>query len=57
MLKSGGCKCDEKTELTVDEYRLLRLLMEKSGEVLPSGQIWAKLWNCRDDYVDSNTLR
>lgn len=46
----------EKVELTANEYKLLRLFMENPGQVLSPAQILGKLWDCREDYVDGNTL-
>lgn len=56
LLKSEVYKNNEKVELTANEYKLLCLFMENPGQVLSTGQILAKLWDCREDYVDSNTL-
>lgn len=47
---------DEKIELTANEYKLLRLFVENPGQVLSPEQILGKLWDCREDYVDGNTL-
>lgn len=56
LLKSEVYKDNEKIELTANEYKLLRLLMENPGQVLSPEQILGKLWDCNGDYVDGNTL-
>lgn len=56
LLKGEVYKDNEKIELTANEYKLLRLLMENSGQVLSPEQILGKLWDCKEDYVDGNTL-
>lgn len=47
---------DEQLELTAGEYRLLRFLMENPDRVLSPEQILSRLWDCSENYVDSNTL-
>lgn len=56
LLESEVYKNGEKIELTANEYKLLRLLMENSGQVLSPEQILGKLWDCKEEYVDGNTL-
>ena len=56
LLKREVYKNNEKIDLTANEYKLLCLLMENSGQVLSPEQILGKLWDCNEDYVDSNTL-
>lgn len=56
LLKGEVYKNDERVELTANEYKLLCLLMEHPGQVLSPEQILGKLWDCREDYVDNNTL-
>lgn len=56
LLKSEVYKNNEKIELTANEYKLLRLLMENPGQVLSPEQILGKLWDYKEDYVDGNTL-
>ncbi len=56
LLKGEVYKNGERVELTANEYKLLRLLMENPGQVLSPEQILGKLWDCREDYVDGNTL-
>ncbi len=43
-------------ELTAGEYKLLCLFMENPNIVLSPEQILSKLWDCDENYVDSNTL-
>ncbi|MEG0750565.1 MAG: response regulator transcription factor [Oscillospiraceae bacterium] len=49
-------KEDEQIELTAGEYKLLCLFMENPDVVLSPEQILSKLWDCNENYVDSNTL-
>lgn len=56
LLKGEVYKNDKKVELTANEYKLLRLLMENPGQVLSPEQILAKLWDCEENFVDGNTL-
>lgn len=56
LLKREVYKNNEKIDLTANEYKLLCLLMENPGQVLSPEQILGKLWDCNEDYVDSNTL-
>ncbi|MXP74067.1 response regulator [Lachnospiraceae bacterium WCA-9-b2] len=56
LLEREVYKNGEKIELTANEYKLLRLLMENPGQVLSPEQILGKLWDCKEDYVDGNTL-
>lgn len=56
LLKSEVTKRGEKLELTAGEYKLLRLFVENPDRVLSSEQILSKLWDCDENYVDSNTL-
>jgi len=56
LLKSLVYKNGEPLELTASEYKLLCLFMENPGIVLSSEQILNKLWDCNENYVDSNTL-
>ncbi len=54
--RSEVYKDDEKIDLSVGEYKLLRLFMENKGRVLSSEQILSDLWDCEEKFVDSNTL-
>lgn len=56
LLKSEVSKNGEIVDLTASEYKLLRLLMENLDRVLSPEQILSKLWDCNENYVDSNTL-
>ena len=42
--------------LTASEYKLLRLFMENPNIVLSPEQILSKLWDCNENYIDSNAL-
>ena len=42
--------------LTASEYTLLRLFMENPNIVLSPEQILSKLWDCNENYIDSNAL-
>lgn len=56
LLKGEVYKNDEQLELTASEYKLLRLFMENPNIVLSPEQILSRLWDCNENYVDSNTL-
>ncbi len=56
LLKGEVYKDEELLELTSGEFRLLRLFMEHPDQVLSSEQILGRLWDCDENYVDSNTL-
>ena len=56
LLKGEVYKNNEKIELTAGEYKLLRLFMENENVVLSAEQILSQLWDCNENYVDSNTL-
>ena len=45
----------DKIDLTKNEYRILQLLMENKGQIVPRDAIIAKLWES-DSFVDENTL-
>lgn len=45
----------EKIELTKNEYRILRVLMERRGKIVSRDQMIARLWET-DQYIDDNTL-
>lgn len=42
-------------ELTKNEFRILRLLMEKAGHIVPRDEIIENLWES-DEFIDDNTL-
>ena len=56
LLKSKVYKNGEQIDLTASEYKLLCLFMENPDIVLSAEQILSKLWDCNENYVDSNTL-
>lgn len=56
LLKSEVYKNRERIELTAGEYKLLCLFLENPDRVLSSEQILSKLWDCDENYVNSNTL-
>lgn len=56
LLKGEVYKNGEQLELTASEYKLLRFFMENPEMVLSPEQILSRLWDCNENYVDSNTL-
>lgn len=56
LLKTEAYKNGALLELTASEYKLLCLFMENPDIVLLSEQILGRLWDCHENYVDSNTL-
>lgn len=56
LLKGEVYKDEELLELTASEYKLLCLFMENPGIVLSPERILSKLWDCDENYIDSNTL-
>ncbi|SJZ66466.1 response regulator transcription factor [Garciella nitratireducens] len=46
---------DKKLELTKNEYKILELLMEYAGKVVPREEIMQRLWE-DDNFIDDNTL-
>lgn len=56
LLKSEVYKNNKLLELTAGEYKLLCLLMKNPDMVLSPEQILSQLWDCHENYVDSNTL-
>lgn len=56
LLKREVYKKEEQLDLTASEYKLLYLFMENSDIVLSPEQILSKLWDCDENYIDSNTL-
>ena len=52
----GSVSCGGKTvELTKNELRILKLLMEHKGQILTRAQIMEDLWQS-EEYIDDNTL-
>lgn len=45
----------QEKELTKNEFRILRLLMEKAGHIVPRDEIIENLWES-DEFIDDNTL-
>lgn len=43
-------------DVTASEYKLLCLFMENPDIVLSSEQILSRLWDCDENYINSNTL-
>lgn len=56
LLKGTVSKNGQPLELTAGEYKLLCLFMQNPDIVLSPEQILSKLWDCDENYVDSNTL-
>ncbi len=66
VLDSNGVKIDLRSgkayknsaelDLTAGEYKLLRLFMENENIILSGETILAKLWDCDERFVDTNTL-
>lgn len=49
-------KNNHKIELTANEYKLLCIFIENPDQILSPEQILNKLWDCKGDYIDNNTL-
>lgn len=45
----------QEKELTKNEFRILKLLMEKSGRIVSRDEIIERLWES-DEFIDDNTL-
>ena len=56
LLKREVYKNGEPLDLTANEYKLLCLFMENPDIVLSPEQILSRLWDCDENYIDSNTL-
>lgn len=56
LLKGNVYKNGEQIDLTASEYKLLCLFMENPDAILSAEHILSKLWDCEENYVDSNTL-
>lgn len=55
-LSDGIVKCNDKeVELSKNEMKILRMLMENGGEMLSRDAIMLQLWE-GEDFVDDNTL-
>lgn len=46
----------EEIQLTLNEFKLLEMLMENSPNVLGRNLILEKLWDAQGNFIDSNTL-
>ena len=56
LLKGEVYKNNVQVELTAREYKLLCLFMENPDEVLSPEQILNRLWDCDENYIDTNSL-
>lgn len=56
LLKGEVYKNEGRVELTTGEYKLLCLFMESPDIILSAEQILSRLWDCDENYIDSNTL-
>lgn len=56
LLKREVYKNENPLDLTANEYKLLCFFMENPDIVLSSEQILGKLWDCNENYINSNTL-
>lgn len=56
LLEGRVLKGDKDLELTSAEYRLLCLFMQNPRVLLSRDQIMERLWDCRESFVDDNTL-
>ena len=56
LLEGRVTKDGRDIELTSAEYRLLCLFMQNPKILLSRDQIIQKLWDCRERFVDDNTL-
>lgn len=46
---------EQEKELTKNEFRILKLLMEKAGRIVSRDEIIERLWES-DEFIDDNTL-
>ena len=46
---------DKKIELTKNDFKIMQILMENSGEIVSRNKIMARLWES-DSFIDDNTL-
>lgn len=56
LLKGEVYKKEKRIDLTASEYKLLCLFMENPDRILSPEQILGKLWDCDENYIDSNSL-
>ncbi len=56
LLKGEAYKQGKPLDLTASEYKLLCLFMENPDRILSPDRILGKLWDCRESYIDNNSL-
>lgn len=56
LLEGRVIKNERDVELTSAEYRLLCLFMQNPRVLLTKEQIMQRLWDCRESFIDDNTL-
>ncbi len=56
LLEGEAYKAGKPLDLTAGEYKLLCLFMEHPNQILSPEQILSKLWDCNENYIDSNSL-
>ncbi|NPV43389.1 MAG: response regulator transcription factor [Firmicutes bacterium] len=56
LLEGRVVKNGKDLELTSAEYRLLCLFMQNPKIILTKEQIIQRLWDCRESFIDDNTL-
>ncbi len=49
-------KYEEEVDLSVTEYRILKLFLEHQGQILLKEQILEAVWDAEGNFVDENTL-
>jgi two-component system phosphate regulon response regulator PhoB len=54
-MRLGDAEAGEEISLTATEFRLLKLLMERSGRVQTRGQLLSDVWGYAED-IDSRTV-
>ncbi len=47
---------EKPVKLTATEYKLLELLIRNRGQVLTRTRILEKIWDCDENFIDTNTL-
>jgi DNA-binding response OmpR family regulator len=45
----------KKEDLTKNEYRILKILMENKGKIISRDQLMQRLWDT-NEFIDDNTL-
>lgn len=56
LTQGRALKNGEPIDLTAAEYKLLCLFMRNKNVVLTKEQILGRLWDCDENFVDTNTL-